>query len=280
MMKNQRLVVFAGVVTIVTVGIGFLFWPVGSVPSSNGDPLGGNGADVGANGDWRPSEDTTIGLVPSDSEGRGGVIRWTRARSTVAWETSSVARSFGSPCLLGSFPDQLVVLPYYVGGGTGCAEYRWVLIHMQGQGRKPTLQEMGLWSALDVGKESYEFRVRPSLTLGAGKENAHRSRFEFLYVARCDNRLSVSEGHLLLCGPKGLKSTWTLRPESLDDAISCLALLDCPIEAVSQWASGILSILAKDEVRAYLQARGRCSGATEERKALKGAIARSFRQEE
>jgi len=276
MMKNQRLVILAAVATI---GVRFCFWPLGSVPSLNAArPLRGNGADVGANGDWRLSKDTTISLVPSDTEGRGGVIRWRRARNSVAWETSYVARSFGSPCLLGSFPDQLVVLPYHVGGGTGSAEHRWVLIDMQG--RKPTLQEMGLWMALSAAKESCKFRVYPTLTVGAGKENAGQSRFDFLYVARGDNRISLSEGQLLLSRPKGLKSTWTLRPVLLNDAISCLALLDCPNEAVSRWASGILSILAEDEVRAYLQARGRSSSATEKRNALKRAIARSYRQEE
>ena len=180
--------------------------------------------------------------------------------------------------MVGSFPGQLVVLTYYLGGGTGAAEYEWVLLDVEGS--KPALQEMGLWKAVSSSRESYEFFLYPGLTLPAGKDGPGQFRFGFVYVARRQNGTSALNGDLALFQAKGPKAEWMLRPVTADDAISCLALLDCPTEAVSHWAADVLSVLARDQVQAYVKGKGQSSSGKEERRALEDAIARFYRQGE
>ncbi len=225
---------------------------------------------------WKPSKSVKVILTPSERESQPGGIQWIGTEGSTLLRTWSITRFFGRPCLLGSYPDQLVVLPYLVGGGTGAAEYDWVVIsRLDG---KPALREMGLWRYWSVSKDSYEFRLSPALA-AVGAE-VRQTAIEFLYVARHEGEADIIEGTLLLCCPNAEGASWRLCPLRLEDALSCVALLDCRLDAARHWASGILAVMAPDETAAHLETEPNSSEKVERAQALRRALTRWYAEKD
>jgi len=185
----------------------------------------------------RLAPDIGLELHPSENETQGGAVVWRDDLNHVTkrWELPE-ARGFGEPCLMGSMPRRWVVMPYFVGGGTGAAEYRWVLIVVDEH--RPTLFEMGLWAAYSVAKESYELRLSPDLEPSKSDPPAPAPRFRFVYATSAQDGNTILQGRLVLNRSADRKG-WSLKPETGDDARALRALKDVPLTPAAQWASSI-----------------------------------------
>ena len=231
---------------------------------------------VGSPGDpsdrlWPITRDDTLSLEVAGSESSTGTIRLIRSGQAVSsWSTGFPTRQFGMPLVIGPYPEQVIIVPFELGGGTGAGSYDWVSVR---QAKGETFwKHMGLWAIWSHGKEEYDFSMSPYL-LGSGRDLL----FEFRYSQKTEEVTKVVEGRLSL-EIRG-KNGPVLTPVTLQDAMSLVQLLDGPLDGVRGWAGSIIHKCLPKDIGASLVRKG---GKVDDgdRKAIVEALSNYFEKKE
>ncbi|MBN1916645.1 MAG: hypothetical protein JW889_01945 [Verrucomicrobia bacterium] len=215
---------------------------------------------------WRLNETTTLTLIESHHERDRGRLRLVSSKYEKEWETGT-SLWFGHPCIMGSYPEQYVIVPYITGHGTGVAEFDWVLVRL---GEKPVFEEMGLWRYWCVSRHSEEFRLTPLLTWGTGDGEPC---LEFSYETTREGVTRTISGVVIIRAQRGGDRPFGLVPARRDDALACVELLSCSGWGVGRFAADALEVIADEELRDFVKQH---AAGQETEKKLHAAIERHF----
>lgn len=216
---------------------------------------------------YRITDEEVLSLEVSASESSPGVIRYIQSGRTISSWNTGTTTGFGIPVVMGSYPDQVIVVPVFVGGGTGVGKYGWVsIVRTEG---KPLWKDMGLWATWSSAKDHYDFSLSPHL-LGPNKPIL----FEFRYNQTKDDMTRVVGGRLAL-GLEG-KDGPSFSPYSLGDALSLVDLLDTPMEDVRSWAGAIVQKCLPEGLGASLERKGWKKPDEADRKTIDAALTSFF----
>ncbi len=197
---------------------------------------------------WRVTSEDTLSLEVAASENSTGAIRLIRSGQVIAsWRTGFPTRQFGVPLVMGPYPEQVIIVPFEVGGGTGVGGYDWVSIRRTKGG--VFWKHMGLWATWSHGKHDYSFSMGPCL-LGSGKNLL----FEFRYSRRTEDGTKAVGGRLKL-EVRG-KEHPTLAPVALQDAMALVQLLDSPLVAVRAWGGKVVQQCLPKDIGLPLSRKG------------------------
>ncbi len=181
---------------------------------------------------WRLNSREQFILSSATSEGDVGKIQYARDGQTIAtWKTGCPSRQYGAPLVMGAYPEQVIAVPFEVGGGTGVGEYHWVLVTRSE--KKVFWKHMGLWAYWSHGKDEIDFSLSPYL-LHMGKD----LQFDFRQAVRARDQVNVVAGRLSLAFRVDGQSS--LMPINIQDAMALIQLLESPLDSVRKWARGVI----------------------------------------
>ena len=247
-MRKLIVVVVAVAAALVLATIVAGLWRLGFTATP--EEVAKNKADETApTGDvWRLNETTTLYLVPSESENAKGLVRLVSDTYRKEYETSTT-QWFGKPCILGSYPNQTVVVPYITGHGTGVAWHPWVLIRL---GEDPVFQEMGVWSCHSVSRFSHVFELAPVLTWGT---ETGEPCLRFTHTSTEDGVTRVISGIVVVRSREADEEPFQLVPARSDDALACVELLASGAWGAEDFAKQVLETAHLEELNGYLEAQ-------------------------
>ena len=207
--------------------------------------------------------------LPLYENQRGRIIVNIPAQKTECFDLGMV-RFFYHPYVfeVNSWESQWVVIPYYLGGGTGVGVYGWSLLTIKDN--KPICKSMGLASYHVINmikKESYFFEVRPSLIKGGTGKNPF---FKFRFTKTVENRSEIIEGNLSLkVRYQDDIVEFLLMPTNFYDAENCITLLDSKVSEVRKWAEDRLRTIVPEAIAKYNNANAGKERVTELKTSVK-----------